>query len=101
VRRKISPLLFALMMFCGVAGTEPVLAEDAQSKTSTAVANILFKYDADEFTSYVIGEDGYLDVLFARNTPDALYSKILGELKNHPDIKGVLAGKDGPACSSF
>jgi hypothetical protein len=88
-------------MLCGVVGTESVLAEDAESKTSAAVADILFKYNADEFSSYVIGEDGSLDFTFARNTPEVLYSKILNELKNHPDIKGVIAGKDGPTCSSF
>lgn len=88
-------------MTCGIAGTGPVLAEDALSKTSAAVTNILFDHDADEFASYDIRDSGFLDITFARNTPDALYSEILNKLQKHPDIKGVLAGKGGPTCSRF
>jgi len=55
--------------------------------------------DADEFSSYSIEDDGFLDITFARNTPDVLYSEILNKLQKHPDIKGVLAGKSGTSCS--
>jgi hypothetical protein len=88
-------------MTCSVADTSPVLAEDAPSKTSAAVTNILFEYDADEFASYSIRDSGFLDITFARNTPDALYSEMLNKLQKHPDIKGVLAGRGGPTCSRF
>lgn len=93
MRSKISPYLLALLMTCGIAGTKPVMAEDATSKTSAAVAGILFEYDADEFASYSIQENGFLDVTFARNTPDALYSEILNKLQKHPDIKAYLQAK--------
>ncbi len=101
MRWKFGPYLFAVLMTCGIAGTGPVLAEDALSKTSAAVTNILFDHDADEFASYDIRDSGFLDITFARNTPDALYSEILNKLQKHPDIKGVLAGKGGPTCSRF
>ena len=101
MRLKITPYLFSVLMAFGLAGTGSAHAEDALSKTSSAVANILFEYDADEFASYSIQDDGFLDITFARNTPDALYSEILNKLQKHPDIKGVLAGKGGPSCPRF
>jgi len=98
---KCLPYLLAVLMTFCISGTWPVLAEDAQSKTSTAVTSILFEYDAGEFASYSIEDNGFLDITFARNTPDALYSEILNKLQNNPDIKGVLAGKGGGTCSRF
>ena len=101
MRWKISPYLIAVFMTCGIAGVGPVLAEDAESKSSAAVTNILFEYDADEFASYGISDSGFLDITFASNTPETLYSEILNKLQKHPDIKGVLPGRDGPTCSRF
>ena len=101
MRFKFVSHLLAVLITCGIAATGPVLAEDALTKTSSAVASILFEYDADEFASYGIRNDGFLDITFARNTPDDLYSEILNKLQKHPDIKGVLAGKGGPSCSRF
>ena len=101
MRWKFSPYLLVVLIACGIAGQNAVFAEDAISRTSAAVANIIFDHDADEFSSYSIRDDGFLDITFARNTPDALYSKILNKLRKHPDVKGVLAGKGGPACSLF
>lgn len=78
----------------------PVAAEeDAQSKADSAVANILFDYDyGDEFASYRVSEDGFVDLLMASNTPENIYAEILTRLQNHPDIDGVLASKSGPVC---
>lgn len=101
MRLKVAPYLLAAFMTFNVVGASRVLAEDALSKTSSAVANILFEHDADEFASYSIKDNGFLDITFARNTPDALYSEILNKLQKHPDIKGVLAGKGGPSCPRF
>ena len=101
MRWKFSPHFLAVIMTCGIAGASPVFAGDAASKTSAAVTNILFEYDADEYVSYSVQDNGFLDVTFARNTPDALYGEMLNKLQEHPDIKGVLAGRDGPTCSRF
>ena len=77
-------------------------AEDEQGKADAAVANILFDYDgASEFASYRVSDSGEVDITFARNMPDKLYSEILNKLANNPDIKHVLAGKGGPTCSLF
>jgi len=101
MRWKFASYLLAVLLTYGIVGASPVLAEDAEAKTSSAVTNILFEYDADEFASYRIRESGFLDITFARNTPDALYSEMLNKLQKHPDIKGVLAGRGGPTCSRF
>lgn len=101
MRWKILPFLIVLIMMYGIAGASSVLADDPESKTSAAVTGILFEYDADEFASYRIRDSGFLDITFARNTPDALYSEILNKLQKHPDINGVLAGRGGPTCSRF
>jgi hypothetical protein len=72
---------------------------DAQSKADEAVAVTLFEYEgSDEFASYRVNEDGFVDIVFARNMPDKLYAELLTKLQNHPNIDGVLAGKGGPLC---
>lgn len=85
-----------------LASSAAMSDEDVQFKADNAVANILFDYDgAETYTTYVVDEDGYVDITFASNIPDALYSELLQKLKDNTDIKGVLAGTSGPACSLF
>ena len=101
MRLKFTNFFMTAVVAFGFLVAELAVAQDAESKTSSAVTNILFEYDADEFASYVIRENGWLDITFASNTPDALYSEILNKLQNNPNIKGVLSGKTGPTCSRF
>jgi len=90
------------LLVVSFTSTQLALANDELSKADSAVANILFDYDgASEFAAYAIREDGFVDIVFARNTPDKLYGEILNKLQNHPDINGVLAGRGGPVCSLF
>jgi hypothetical protein len=75
---------------------------DVLGKADAAVSDILFGYDgSEEYATYRANEDGSVDLVFARNTPDDLYEKILTELQKHPDIRSVLASKGGPACKLF
>jgi len=90
-----------MLVFLSVSSPAVVYADSELDKASAAVTGILFDFSADEFTSYNVKEDGWVDITFARNTPDNLYSDILSKLKSHPDIKGVLAGKGGPSCPLF
>jgi len=84
-----------------VAGT-PVFADNPEAKASEAVANVLFEFDgSNEFVSYVVRPDGYVDAVFAENTPDALYADVVNKLRAEKNIKGVLAGRGGPTCSRF
>lgn len=88
-----------LILFFSIS--TPVFGEeDAQDKADRAVANILFDYDyGSEFASYRVNEDGFVDIIMARNTPSNIYSEILTRLQNHPDIDGVMPSKSGPACN--
>ena len=101
MRKKFSNYLLIVLMAFGIAISNAVLAEDVTSKANLAAANVIFDHDAHEFSSYSVNDDGFLDITFASNTPDVLYSGILKDLQKHPDIKGVLAGKNGPVCSTF
>ncbi|MFO7602350.1 MAG: hypothetical protein R6X06_00880 [Gammaproteobacteria bacterium] len=101
MRKKVLSVFLLLTLVLGFGGTGPVLAEDALAKASSAVSNIMFDYEADEFASFSVQESGFVEITFAKNTPDALYSEMLNKLQNHPDIKGVLAGKTGPVCPLF
>lgn len=83
-------------------GSTPVFASASEAKAGEAVANVLFDFDgSNEFVSYVVRPDGFVDVVFARNTPEPLYAEVVAKLRAHPDIKGVLAGRGGPTCSRF
>lgn len=90
------------MLLLGLVFNQYVQAEDKLQLADSAVANILFDYDGSfEFASYKVNSSGFVDITFARNMPDTLYSEILKKLQEHPDISGVLAGKGGPTCSLF
>ena len=91
-------LIFVVLLFSFSAA----LHADELGRADSAVANILFEYEgSEEYASYRANEDGSVDLVFARNTPDELYEKILTQLQNHPDISSVLASKGGPACKLF
>lgn len=88
--------------FALLVGSVPALANDAESKAGEAVANVLFDFDgSNEFVSYRVREDGFVDATFASNTPEPLYSEVVEKLRANKDIKGVLAGRGGPTCSRF
>ena len=70
-----------------------------KSAAEDVVSQILFDYDgSEEFASYLVREDGFLEIEFARNIPENLYAEIITKLRNHPSIPGVLPGRGGPVC---
>lgn len=96
--KRIASILGILTLVCSLSA----VAQDAQYRADSAVADILFEFDGSEqYASYVVNSDGFVDITFARNIPDELYSEILARLQNHDDIDGVLAGTGGPACRLF
>lgn len=87
---------------CVMLAATPARADDVESKASEAIANILFDFDgSNEYVSYVVRPDGFVDAVFARNTPEPLYNEVVEKLRANKDIKGVLAGRGGPTCSRF
>ena len=92
----------AAVAVCTMLAGLPVRADDVEARAGEAVANIIFDYDgSSEFVSYRVRPDGFVDAVFASNTPGALYDEIVEKLRRDPGIKGVLAGKGGPVCSRF
>ena len=90
------PFLVAVLLLILV----PAQASDAQSRADLAVANILFDFDApSDLATYRIRDDGLVEIVFANNMPDKVYSDLLAKLNNHPDIPDVLAGRGGPPCA--
>jgi len=92
-------MVFIISISFGVIS--PAFANDAESRATDALTSILFDHEAESFTTYKISNKGFVDITFANNTPDLIYSLILNKSLRHPDIKGVLAGRGGPTCSSF
>ena len=89
-----------VVVFC--FGLSLSVYADELGKADSAVANLLFEYDgSEEYATYKANEDGSVDLIFASNTPDALYEEIITKLQNHPDITSVLASQGGPACKAF
>ena len=63
-------------------------AEEAEN----AVTGILF--DANmENVSYSFRKDGFVDILFGVAVPEAEYMRIVEQIRKHPDVPGVLAGR--------
>lgn len=92
--------IITLLLFISLSPLVTVHAEDAQSRADLAVANILFDYDApSDFATYRISGNGLVEIVFARNMPDDIYSEVLKKLTSHADIPDVLAGRGGPVCS--
>lgn len=75
--RRLIRYTLVLLLAAGSVNAGPVFAEDASSKASAAVSGILFEYDGDEFASYVVRDDGFVDITFARNMPGSLYREPL------------------------
>jgi len=97
---KKAILLCVVMVFSVMS--MPSQAEDAKYMADSAVADILFDYDdSATFATYSVDEEGFVEITFASNMPDDLYSELLARLKGHKDITGVLAGTSGPACPLF
>lgn len=92
----------AVIAVCGLLAGLPAKADDAEAKASEAIANVLFDFDgSNEYVSYRVREDGFVDVTFARNTPEQLYADVVEKMRAAPGVTGVLAGRGGPTCSRF
>lgn len=100
--RRVARVGAAVVVCALLAAALPARASDAEAKASEAVANVLFDFDgSNEFVSYHVREDGFVDAVFAGNTPDRIYNEVVEKLRANPAIKGVLAGRGGPTCSRF
>lgn len=79
-------LVIALAMLC----VQPAFA--GADEAENAVTAILF--DANmENVSYAFRKDGFVDILFGVAVPEAEYVRIVEQIRAHPDVPGVLAGR--------
>lgn len=101
MKSRLVTFFYAMFIIVTLTSTRLVLAEDLESKATDAVTAILFEHQAEEFASYRINAKGNVDIVFARNTPDLIYSVILNKLQHHPNIPVVLAGRGGLVCNLF
>ncbi|WP_017940341.1 MULTISPECIES: hypothetical protein [unclassified Thioalkalivibrio] len=96
-------LLFLISLPLAVSGcastSQPNTPEALASED--ALAQILFDYEADAFTAYNMRRNGTVDITFARDVPDGLYSQMVDDLRAHPDIRNVRSARTGPACGLF
>jgi hypothetical protein len=79
-------VFFALAMLCA----QPAFA--GADEAENAVTAILF--DANmENVSCAFRKDGFVDILFGVAVPEAEYVRIVEQIRAHPDVRGVLAGR--------
>lgn len=75
-----------LAMLC----VQPAFA--GADEAENAVTGILF--DANmENVSYSIRKGGFVDILFGVAVPEDEYIRIVEQIRKHPDVPGVLAGR--------
>ena len=93
--QKISVvLLLVCLTWVGLAS-----AKDEMAAAEDAVSNVLWDYeDSFEYVLYSVSDSGYVEMTFASNTPDDLYVEIITKLNRHPDVDGLMAGKNGAVC---
>ncbi|WP_018938138.1 MULTISPECIES: hypothetical protein [unclassified Thioalkalivibrio] len=102
-RFSLSVLILALSLtlaLTGCATTSHATTPEARA-SEDALSHILFDYDADAFTAYNMRRSGRVDITFARDVPDGLYSEMMDDLRAHPDIRSVRSARTGPACGLF
>ncbi|WP_026333185.1 hypothetical protein [Thioalkalivibrio sp. ALM2T] len=101
-RLSLPVLLAGLFLTLALTGCATTHATTPEARASEdALSHILFDYDADAFTAYNMRNSGRVDITFARDVPDGLYSEMMEELRAHPDIRGVRSARTGPACGLF
>ena len=96
----------ATLMICGNLEVEEALKRllGFLNKSMPVTRFFLQRFDRDfdaSFATYTVSNSGFVSISFASDMPDELYSEVLNELKTHPGIKGVLAGKSFPPCNAW
>ena len=64
-------------------------AGEVEDRADAAVAAVLFENDADRLVTYFVQPGGKVSIVFSGNTPDALYLRVMRQLRRHPDVPGV------------
>ena len=101
-RLSLPALILVLSLAIALTGCATTHANTPEALASEdALSQILFDHEADAFTAYNMRRSGRVDITFARDVPDGLYSEMMDDLRAHPDIRGVRSARTGPACGLF
>ena len=82
----------------------PVIAQsqDTNARAEKALTELLFTEEADEFTSYrFVNSRGYLEIIFASNTPRDLAKELMTKIKAMPEVSGARESFAGTPCRRF
>lgn len=94
LRRHVTTGLIALPLM--------VWADDPNTRAEKALTELLFAEEADEFTSYrFVNTRGYLEIIFASNTPRDLARALMDKIRALPDVSGARERFVGAPCRRF
>lgn len=78
------------------------LAQDRSMAAEKAITELLFAEEADEFTAYrFINSRGYVEIIFASNTPRDVARGLMDKIKALPDVAGARESFAGTPCKRF
>lgn len=78
------------------------LAQDRSVLAEKAITELLFAEEADEFTAYrFINSRGYVEIIFASNTPRDVAKGLMDKIKALPDVAGARESFAGTPCKRF
>lgn len=76
--------------------------QDQNARAETALTELLFAEEADEFTAYrFVNSRGYVEVIFASNIPRDLAKGLMVKIKALPEISGARESFVGTPCKRF
>lgn len=86
-----------------IAATSPwTVAQDRSTLAEKAITELLFAEEADEFTAYrFINSRGYVEIIFASNTPRNVAAALMNKIKALPDVAGARESFAGTPCKRF
>ena len=91
-------MAMAALMFT----TTCALAQDRSTQAEKAITELLFAEEADEFTAYrFINSRGYVEIIFASNTPRDVAKGLMDKIKALPDVAGARESFAGTPCKRF
>lgn len=77
-------------------------AQDRSMQAEKALTVLLFTEEADEFTAYrFINSRGYVEIIFASNTPRDTAKALMEKIKALPDVAGARESFSGTPCKRF
>ena len=95
MKRRMALAFFLLI--CSSA-----MAQDRSTQAEKAITELLFAEEADEFTAYrFINSRGYVEIIFASNTPRNVAAALMNKIKALPDVAGARESFAGTPCKRF